>query len=98
MPRAQSSPICASRAAWATAPHKKISMLDLYSKDATPQVRAAIYFLCAQGCRHFYPLGICTGSFVAFQSALAARLVSDNLQAAGLLPGLAQQKTPLSFE
>lgn len=41
----------------------------LYSRDATAEVRAAIDFLAAAGCRHFYLLGICSGSFVAFQTA-----------------------------
>jgi len=57
----------------------EFSMLDLYSKDATPQVRAAIDFLSARGCRHFYLLGICSGSFVAFQSALADERVTGQV-------------------
>jgi alpha-beta hydrolase superfamily lysophospholipase len=57
----------------------EFSMRDLYSKDATPQVRAAIDYLSARGCRHFYLLGICSGSFVAFQSALADERVSGQV-------------------
>jgi len=59
-------------------PHE-FSMRDLYSKDATPQVRAAIDFLSGRGCRHFYLLGICSGSFVAFQSALADERVTGQV-------------------
>ena len=57
----------------------EFSMRDLYSKDATPQVRAAIDFLSARGCRHFFLLGICSGSFVAFQSALADERVTGQV-------------------
>ena len=57
----------------------EFSMHDLYSKDATPQVRAAIDFLSGKGCRHFYLLGICSGSFVAFQSALADERVTGQV-------------------
>jgi alpha-beta hydrolase superfamily lysophospholipase len=57
----------------------QFSMHDLYSKDATPQVRAAIDLLSAKGCRHFYLLGICSGSFVAFQSALADERVTGQV-------------------
>jgi alpha-beta hydrolase superfamily lysophospholipase len=57
----------------------EFSMRELYSRDATPQVRAAIDFLSAQGCRHFYLLGICSGSFVAFQSALADERVTGQV-------------------
>ena len=57
----------------------EFSMHDLYSKDATPQVRAAIDLLSAKGCRHFYLLGICSGSFVAFQSALADERVTGQV-------------------
>ena len=57
----------------------EFSMRDLYSKDTTPQVRAAIDFLSGRGCRHFYLLGICSGSFVAFQSALADERVTGQV-------------------
>ena len=57
----------------------EFSMHDLYSRDATPQVRAAIDLLSARGCRHFYLLGICSGSFVAFQSALADERVTGQV-------------------
>ena len=51
----------------------------LYSKDSTPDVRAAIDFLSAQGCKKFYLLGICSGSFVAFQAALADPRVTGQI-------------------
>ena len=57
----------------------EFSMRDLYSKDTTPQVCAAIDFLSGRGYRHFYLLGICSGSFVAFQSALADERVSGQV-------------------
>jgi alpha-beta hydrolase superfamily lysophospholipase len=58
----------------------------LYSRDATPPVRAAIDFLVEQGCRHFYLLGICSGSFVAFQTALSdARVTGQVLMNSRLL-------------
>ena len=60
------------------APHE-FSMRDLYSQDTTPQVRAAIDFLSDRGCSHFYLLGICSGSFVAFQSALADERVTGQV-------------------
>ena len=46
------------------------SAATLYSRDATPSVRAAMDFLAEQGFSRFYLLGICSGSFVAFQAAL----------------------------
>jgi alpha-beta hydrolase superfamily lysophospholipase len=51
----------------------------LYSKDSTPEVRAAVDFLSAQGCKKFYLLGICSGSFVAFQAALADTRVTGQI-------------------
>jgi len=51
----------------------------LYSKDSRPEVRAAIDFLSAQGCKKFYLLGICSGSFVAFQSTLADTRVTGQI-------------------
>ena len=59
--------------------NQPFSMRDLYSRDATPQVRVAIDFLSARGYRHFYLLGICSGSFVAFQSALADERVTGQV-------------------
>lgn len=55
------------------------SMRDLYSHNNTSQVRAAIDFLSARGCSRFYLLGICSGSFVAFQSALADERVTGQM-------------------
>ncbi len=52
---------------------------NLYSKDSRPEVRAAIDFLSAQGCKKFYLLGICSGSFVAFQAALADTRVTGQI-------------------
>jgi pimeloyl-ACP methyl ester carboxylesterase len=46
------------------------SMGSLYSRDSTAEVQAAIDLLVAKGCKSFQLLGICSGSFVAFQTAL----------------------------
>jgi pimeloyl-ACP methyl ester carboxylesterase len=51
----------------------------LYSKDSTLEVKSAIDFLSAQGCKKFYLLGICSGSFVAFQAALADPRVTGQI-------------------
>ena len=51
----------------------------LYSRDSTPEVRAAIDWLNLQGCKRFYLLGICSGSYVAFQTALADPRVTGQI-------------------
>ncbi len=51
----------------------------LYSKDSTLEVKSAIDFLSSQGCKKFYLLGICSGSFVAFQAALADPRVTGQI-------------------
>jgi alpha-beta hydrolase superfamily lysophospholipase len=43
----------------------------LYEKDSAQDVAVAIDALAARGCREFVLMGICSGSYVAFQSALA---------------------------
>jgi alpha-beta hydrolase superfamily lysophospholipase len=43
----------------------------LYDRDAVQDVRSALDALGLQGCREFVLMGICAGSYVAFQSALA---------------------------
>jgi len=52
---------------------------NLYCKDSTQDVRAAIDALSLQGCRDFVALGICSGSFVAFQTALVEPRVSAQI-------------------
>ncbi len=42
----------------------------LYNKDSTADVRAALDALALQGCKEFVLMGICSGSYVAFQTAL----------------------------
>ncbi len=44
---------------------------DYFSTEAAGDVRAAIDLLVSRGCKRFILVGICSGSFVAFQSALA---------------------------
>jgi alpha-beta hydrolase superfamily lysophospholipase len=51
----------------------------LYSRDTTPDVRAAIDLLSRQGCKNFYVMGICSGSFVAFQAALGDPRVTGQI-------------------
>lgn len=43
---------------------------NLYSKASAQDVRQAIDALVLQGCREFVLMGICSGSYVAFQAAL----------------------------
>jgi alpha-beta hydrolase superfamily lysophospholipase len=43
---------------------------NLYDKESAQDVRAALDALAARGCREFVLMGICSGSYVAFQSAL----------------------------
>ena len=47
------------------------SSRSMYRKRSIADVRAAIDALTARGCRRFYLMGICSGSYVAFQTALA---------------------------
>ena len=51
----------------------------LYSRDSTSEVRAAIDCLAAKGCNKFFLLGICSGSFVAFQTALVDPRVTGQI-------------------
>lgn len=43
---------------------------NLYDKDSVRDVRAAIDALAARGAREFVLMGICSGSYVAFQTAM----------------------------
>lgn len=43
----------------------------MYRQDAVADVRAAIDLLAARGCRRIWLLGICSGSYLAFETALA---------------------------
>lgn len=51
----------------------------LYARDSTAEVGAAIDFLAAKGCKRFYLMGICSGSFVAFQTAIADPRVTGQI-------------------
>jgi len=51
----------------------------LYSRDSTAEVRAAIDELVNRGCKNFHLLGICSGSFVAFQTALVDPRVTGQI-------------------
>ncbi|HYF42781.1 MAG TPA: alpha/beta fold hydrolase [Ramlibacter sp.] len=48
-----------------------VAHASLYNKDSTADVRAAIDALALQGCKEFVLMGICSGSYVAFQTSLA---------------------------
>jgi pimeloyl-ACP methyl ester carboxylesterase len=45
------------------------SSASMYSRNSTGDVRAAIDCLAEKGCKRFYLMGICSGSYVAFQTA-----------------------------
>jgi alpha-beta hydrolase superfamily lysophospholipase len=55
------------------------SSASMYRIDATADVSAAIDMLAARGCKRFYLLGICSGSYLAFQTALADPRVSGQV-------------------
>jgi len=50
-----------------------------YAKGSTVDVSAAIDRLEAEGCNRFWLMGVCSGSFVAFQAALADPRVSGQV-------------------
>ena len=54
-------------------------LANLYSRDSTAEVRAVLDGLAACGCKSFFLLGICSGAFVAFQSALADERVTGQI-------------------
>jgi pimeloyl-ACP methyl ester carboxylesterase len=54
-------------------------MNNLYAKDSSADVRAAIDSLAAKGCKKFYLMGICSGSYVAFQTALVEPRVAGQI-------------------
>jgi alpha-beta hydrolase superfamily lysophospholipase len=54
-----------------SAPHPGKPWGKLYDQDSIVDVRAAIDALAARRCREFILLGICSGSYLSFQSALA---------------------------
>jgi pimeloyl-ACP methyl ester carboxylesterase len=43
---------------------------DMYSRRCVADVRAAIDALVARGCKRFHLMGLCSGSYAAFQTAL----------------------------
>ena len=49
---------------------------NLYARESAADVRAAIDLLALHGCRDFVLMGICSGSYVAFQTALVDPRVS----------------------
>ena len=55
------------------------SSRSMYRRRSTADVRAAIDCLAARGCKRFFLMGICSGSYVAFQTALADPRVSGQI-------------------
>jgi len=51
----------------------------LYSKESTVDVRAAIDCLSQRGCKRFIVMGLCSGAYVAFQTALTEPRVSGQI-------------------
>lgn len=51
----------------------------LYSKSSTADVSAAIDCLAERGCKRFFLMGICSGSYVAFQTALVDARVTGQI-------------------
>lgn len=54
-----------------SAPQPGKPWANLYDADSVADVRAAIDALAARGCREFVLMGICSGSYLSFQAALA---------------------------
>lgn len=50
-----------------------------YSKDTTKDVQSAIDCLAARGCTRFVVMGLCSGAYGAFQTALADRRVAGQI-------------------
>jgi alpha-beta hydrolase superfamily lysophospholipase len=53
--------------------------LNIYSRDSTDDVKAAIDCLVARGCTRVIVMGICSGSYVAFQTALVDPRVTGQI-------------------
>ncbi|MEO8653331.1 MAG: alpha/beta fold hydrolase [Ramlibacter sp.] len=55
------------------------SRASMYSRSSIADVRAAIDSLAERGCKRFYLLGICSGSYVAFQTAMVDARVTGQI-------------------
>lgn len=55
------------------------NVASMYARDSTGDVRAAMDCLASRGCRKFVLMGICSGSYVAFQTALADTRVTGQI-------------------
>ena len=75
--------------------------ISIYARDSTPDVKAAIDYLLARGCRRVFVMGICSGSYVAFETALADPRVTGqilmNIRLLGRQDGYAWQGTMQSY-
>jgi pimeloyl-ACP methyl ester carboxylesterase len=52
---------------------------NMYTRESTLHVRQALDFLAAGGCKRFYLMGICSGAYVAFQTALSDERVTGQV-------------------
>ena len=53
--------------------------ISIYARDSTPDVKVAIDYLVARGCHRVFVMGICSGSYVAFETALADPRVTGQI-------------------
>ncbi|HQS31790.1 alpha/beta hydrolase [Polaromonas sp.] len=53
--------------------------VSIYARDSTPDVKAAIDYLVVRGCQRVFVMGICSGSYVAFETALADPRVTGQI-------------------
>jgi pimeloyl-ACP methyl ester carboxylesterase len=71
------------------------SSASMYRQDSVDDVRAAIDALAERGCRRFYVMGICSGSYLAFETALRdARVTGEILLNSRLLEWDARKSGP----
>ena len=75
--------------------------ISIYARDSTPDVKAAIDYLVARGCCRVFVMGICSGSYVAFETALADPRVTGqilmNIRLLGRQDGYAWQGAMQSY-
>lgn len=60
-------------------PAASLEGVSIYARDSTPDVKAAIDYLVARGCQRVVVMGICSGSYVAFETALADSRVTGQI-------------------
>lgn len=60
-------------------PETGFSSRSMYRRESVADVRQAIDALASRGCTRFFVMGICSGSYVAFQTALADPRVTGQI-------------------